>query len=61
MENVPKDERIWWLHDAVRLEAEVDTGPEEPDDLYAMPIEELKWAIENRIVFDDTLEPRDSV
>ena len=41
-------ERIWWLHDAVRLNATPSTPIEEPNDLYAMPVEELLWRLENR-------------
>ena len=44
MNNIPEDVKIYWLDDVARLEATVDTE----DDLYAMPVEELRWAIENR-------------
>ena len=50
MNNIPEDVKIYWLDDVARLEATLDT----PDDLYAMPVEELRWRLENRIVFDDT-------
>ena len=44
MNNIPEDVKIYWLDDAARLEATVDTE----DDLYAMPVEELRWRLENR-------------
>ena len=48
MENDYIPANIWWCHDLVRMEANPSTPIDEPDDLYAMPVAELRWSIDNR-------------
>ncbi len=53
--NMPVDAKIWRLDDVVLEDAaldmtviEITRERDEPNDLYAMPVKELRWAINNR-------------
>ncbi len=55
MNNLPADAKIWRLDDVVLEDAaldmtviEITRERDEPNDLYAMPVKELRWALENR-------------
>ncbi len=52
MDNILVPAKIWWLDDLLLEDATLDMDMsrqiEEPRDLYAMPVAELLWALENR-------------
>lgn len=47
--NIPIETKIYWLDDVARIGASMDAL----DDLYAMPVEELRWRLENRYADND--------
>ncbi len=55
MNNLPADAKIWRLDDVLLDDVtpsvhviEITRERDEPNDLYAMPVKELRWAVENR-------------